>query len=248
MSGQQPSETVRTYCSECGGERNCDVFGSLDQSGGDEYFDWNTRWRLLRCRGCDHVFCQTKSTNSEEVDHEGLPNGEYTTFYIPTYRTLPAQPKRPRPSCLGKSDKRLGLVLRLWPIMHEVYEALDNDLHVLAAMGMRIVFDVSAQMLGVDPELPFAKKLAALFEKKEDRERLATLVDAGSASAHRGWNPSGEDLSTMMDVLEEFVHDAFVAPERRKKLDERLAALRISVPPRGPRKKRDTSESPAEGG
>ena len=32
------------------------------------------------------------------------------------------------------------------------------------------------------------------------------LVDAGSAAAHRGWKPSFEDLSTMMDVLEQFVH------------------------------------------
>lgn len=59
--------------------------------------------------------------------------------------------------------------------MHEVYEALDNDLHVLAAMGMRIVFDVSAQMLGVDPELPSRRSSRHFSRRKKTGSALPHL-------------------------------------------------------------------------
>lgn len=130
--------------------------------------------------------------------------------------------------------------------MQEVYAALDADLNVLAAMGMRIVFDKASGILGVDPALTFEEKLEALVDE-DDRARLETLVDAGSASAHRGWRPSTEDLDTMMDVLESFVHDAFVAPLRKKRLDRRLADIRANVPPK-PKRIRKRAEPVLTGG
>ena len=40
----------------------------------------------------------------------------------------------------------------------------------------------------------------------------------------------------MMDVLEHFISDAFVAPDRRKKLDAKAAKVKVSVPKRGSKK------------
>jgi hypothetical protein len=67
---------------------------------------------------------------------------------------------------------------------------------------------------------------------KVDQSRLEILVDAGSASAHRGWRPPAKDLSVLMDVLEHFVHEAFVVPSRKKRLDADLAKMKAKVPPR----------------
>jgi hypothetical protein len=97
--------------------------------------------------------------------------------------------------------------------MLELYGAMDNDLRMLAAIGIRTTYDIASELLGIDPTLTFEKKLDALVCSGRisivDKDRLEMMVDAGSASAHRGWraNPS-----TMMDVLEHFVHDSFVAP------------------------------------
>ena len=199
--------------------------------------DWCTRWYILRCRGCEHVFAQTVSTDSENSDSYQGPDGTYEQFYIETVRTWPPQAKRRRPDWFEGSGVNLKLLTGLWPIMREVYDALDADLNVLAAMGMRIAFDKAARLLGVDPDLSFREKLDKLVVD-DDRTRLETLVDAGSAAAHRGWAPSSEELSTMMDVLEHFVHEAFVAPVRKKRLDARVEAMRPTVPldPRRTRK------------
>ncbi|MGH9915345.1 MAG: DUF4145 domain-containing protein [Pyrinomonadaceae bacterium] len=120
--------------------------------------------------------------------------------------------------------------------MTELYGALEGDLLTLAAIGVRTCFDVAAGLLKIDPSITFAQKLDKLVEAGHigmlDRSRLATLVDAGSASAHRGWRPSSADVETMTDALEHFIHSAFVAPEEQNLLNAKLAKVKNNVPMR----------------
>lgn len=232
------SEARKAHCSACGGTRNCDVRGHWPQNGSDGDYDWHTDWYLLQCRGCEHVFAQTVSTNSEDlVDY--YDGHEEVREYIETEKYWPALAGRSRPDWLRSSGLEVPDVGRLDTSLLELYAALDNDLNVLAGIGIRTSFDVASELLAVDPSKTFAEKLAALVEKGHigavDKGRLAALVDAGSASAHRGWRPSSADLDTMMAVLEHFIEQAFVQPHRRKQLDEKVSML--AVPGRKPRKK-----------
>jgi hypothetical protein len=124
--------------------------------------------------------------------------------------------------------------------MRELYGALENDLSILAAIAIRTCFDIASELLGVESRFTFEQKLDALVADKHirqlDRERLHTAVEVGSASAHRGFLPKPDDLDTMAKVLEEFIFDAFVQPYRRKKLDEKAAKVRSTVPPKPSRK------------
>lgn len=54
---------------------------------------------------------------------------------------------------------------------------------------------------------------------------LETLVDAASASAHRGWRPGRDEITTMMEVIESFLHRSFIVGHGIRK-------LKVSVPPR----------------
>jgi Domain of unknown function (DUF4145) len=103
-----------------------------------------------------------------------------------------------------------------------MYTALNNSLHVLAAIGARTLFDRSSELLGVAPDLIFAKKLDEPLNQgkvsKDERDTLDVLVDAGSAAAHRGWRPKPKDLNTMMDVVETFLHRSFILGDGIKKL------------------------------
>jgi Domain of unknown function (DUF4145) len=95
---------------------------------------------------------------------------------------------------------------------------------------------MAAELLGVQESLTFKQKLEALVASNHigalDLERLETLIEAGNASAHRGWRPKAEDLEIMMEVLEHFIHDAFVAPEKMKRLDAKVATVKGKVPVR----------------
>jgi hypothetical protein len=107
-------------------------------------------------------------------------------------------------------------------ILDEVYIALDHNAWILAAIGIRTAFDRATELLGINPNVPFAMKLDQLLAlqhvSKGQREMLEQLTEAGSAAAHRGWRPTKRDLGTLMEIIESFVHHAFVLPHDAKTL------------------------------
>lgn len=230
--------TRKAFCSECGGARNCDVRAHYQKSGdeGNGFLHWWTDWYVLECRGCEHTFVQKCSTNSEDLRHFYNDAGEEDSELIETLSYWPAPSKRPKPEWLWDFGEGIADAHRLEQAIMEVYGALDADLPILAAIGMRTCFDVAAILLGIDEDLPFAKKLDELVQRKKiggvDKDRLALLVDAGSASVHRGWRPKPKELDTLAEILEHFVFEAFVAPSRRSRLDAEAKKLEGTVPSR----------------
>ncbi len=233
----------KAQCAQCGGERKCDVRGHHHTEYSEHDFWGRTDWYLLQCRGCDYVFAQTDVTTSEDYDHFYDEDGEAQCEQAHAYDYWPALSKRVKPDWMGEYGiDGLRDVDALDTALIELYGALNANLTMLAAIGIRTAFDVAAELLKVDKNLTFAKKLDALVGEKHirevDRPRLKTAVEAGSASAHRGWKPSASDLATMMTILENFIFDTFVQPYRRAKLDEEAAKVRSTVPTRNARKEK----------
>ncbi len=229
----------KANCSSCRGQRNCDILGEFDQRGSYDFIDWSTDWYLLRCRGCEHIFVQTVSTNSEDYSGYFDEDGEMATHYNETIDYWPALSKRETPEWIGLISVQGADESVLLAALNELYTALNNDLFMLSGIGIRTAFDAASELLGIDPEKSFNEKLKALVAAghigKLDSERLEALVDAGSASAHRGWKPTSEDLDTMMELLEHFLHEAFVAPEKKRRLDAKAAEVKGKVPKRAKR-------------
>ena len=138
----------------------------------------------------------------------------------------PAAVSRQRPNWLekiGAAERDLGKLLE------EMYAALDNDLRVLSAIAARTVFDRASKLLRVDPAMGFKEKLDRLGAtgriSPDEKEILQVLVDAGSAAAHQGWRPNVDELSTMIEVVESFLHRSLV-------LGDGIEKLKASVPGR----------------
>ncbi len=142
----------------------------------------------------------------------------------------PAPSKRKQPTW---SFELKGVDRDLNSLFDDIYVALNNDLRVLSAIGIRTVFDRASELLGVDPTLTFPKKLAELVKLgkigESERNTLDILTDAGSAAAHRGWKPKPKELDTMMSIIEAFLYRAFV-------LDEEAKILKKTVPEKPKRK------------
>ena len=155
------------------------------------------------------------SWNSEDFDHEHNPStGEWETVAHEKVTFWPPAAKRRKPEWadeIGFEDRVLG------SLFDDVYTALSNNLGVLAAIGMRTVFDRASELLEIDPGKPFKQKLDDLKAKDHITERevtvLTALIDAGSAAAHRGWQPKPKQLHAMMTILEAFLHRAFLLEE-----------------------------------
>jgi hypothetical protein len=226
-----PLKFTRTTCSRCGGSRNCDIRGSYTENFEDGQFQAWKEWQILQCRGCDYVFIQTISTNSEDYDHDD----DGSAVLNETKEIWPALSARRMPEWLEKSAGfNLGRELEF--ALSELYMALNHDLRRLAGIGIRMSFDLVSESLGIDPELVFQKKLDTLesegFIDLVGKDRLETLISAGGASAHRGWSPRLDDLNSLMDILEHFIEVAIVEPHRREGLDAKVKKLKSGVPAR----------------
>lgn len=238
-SASQPSKARKAECASCGGPRNCDIRGEYSDPFDDGY---ETVWRILQCRGCGSVFVQTVSSNPENVDSEPNELGETIWFCITIEKYWPALTKRKKPEWIreyGVLDaEEVGALNR---VLREVYDALEHDMRTLAGIGIRTAFDVASGLLGVDKDLTFKAKIEALVTQGHinavDLCRIKTLIESGSATAHRESYPNPEELNTMMEVLEHFLHKIWVAPDKEKRLNENAAKVKKAVPPRKERAK-----------
>lgn len=100
-------------------------------------------------------------------------------------------------------------------LLDEVYVGLSNDMCALPSMGLRTVIDMVCVDLVGDVG-SFGEKLKALRAQGHvsDREKttLEIAIDVGSASAHRGHNPSVEDINSLLDICEHLLKGVYVLP------------------------------------
>ncbi|WP_242560038.1 DUF4145 domain-containing protein [Pandoraea capi] len=176
----------------------------------------------------------------EEWDSSGMPEPALTHY--------PARVIRKEPSWMFRwwmssadGDKPAMTICR------EVYRALQNDQPHLAAMGVRSVLElVMIDKIGGDLNR-FDANLNALFEKGHVsmlmRDRLKKVLDAGSATIHRGHTPSADDLETLVDVMEHIVESLYVHEYGVQKLTERIPPRPAILKPAG---KSDDSASAVE--
>lgn len=239
-------DVIKSYCRICRGDRNCETKGFFAQSGGDGDYFWNVDWHILQCRGCEETFCLTIATNSEAMDHDYDDQGNAFTINYETKEFWPARIKRIRPDWLGDRgiivESEIGEnTNQLNMVLVELYRALENDLFLLATIGLRTGFDVASALLGIDTNQTFERKLVALGETgridQQDAEHLSILVSAGNASAHRGWLPNASQLDVIVEIFERFLRRAFVEPVRERAHKDKVEKLKASVPPKAKRKK-----------
>ena len=220
-------------------------------------------YRILKCAGCDTTYFQHESfeifdkydfdlgLDNDEDDGQPFPANNLAELKDLFDDLKKGDPERygcdeeisywPKPSSIGPdwlgkiSD---GLLIKL---LKSVYVAREHDLRVLAAIGMRIVFDRVSELMDVDQTKSFAGKLDQLQKDGHispgEKNTLDVLTDAGNAAVRRGWEPSLEGLKILISIMEHFV-EGFA-------LKEEAETLKGSIPPRQ-RRIKDNREQSAE--
>jgi hypothetical protein len=184
----------------------------------------------LQCRGCESVYFQTDSVCSEDWDYGELDpqTGEPEIIVNHSLVYWPAPSKRIAPEWVHDLH---FIDHELCNIISDIYVALNNDLRVLSAIGVRTAFDHASRLLGVNPNEKFAKKLCTLLDLgkigSDEKETLNILTDGGNAAVHRGWTPEPEQLATMMNVVEAFLYRTFILDAAAKKLKDDIPKRQI---------------------
>ena len=240
MTDESSRAILRGHCPNCGADRNAEVLVEDNVEKEESGIWFRSTHSILRCLGCDTRYIRRVELCSEDWNHDFDPDTGETSLtlnervaYWPSIPTT--RPTRRRPDWIWCDPLDLDPSLafgseypELARLLGEVYNAFDNKLHILATIGMRTVFDCASQTLGADPNQSFAEKLKELTAGNkiggEEKEILSVLADAGSAAAHRGWKPTGDDIDHLMDALENFLERAFVLKHNVRRVKKNIPA------------------------
>jgi hypothetical protein len=106
-------------------------------------------------------------------------------------------------------------------LLKEIYTAIQFDLRAIASMGLRAVIDTVC-VEAVGDIKTFKQKLEALKSLGRisgfDFDVLVVAIEAGNASAHRGFIPNTQDLETLLDVVERLLKTQYILPARAHQL------------------------------
>lgn len=228
MAEASERKTIKEHCPHCNGERTCVVHAVVDKR-----WDWSdddgnsvnggVEHSLLECQGCETVFYESSSWNTEDVEHYYSRSGELRVSFNKEKNTYPKAESRTKPAwfdALSKVDESL------YKILGEMYVAYDNRTLILAAIGLRTALDQATVVLGIDPALKFFEKMAALRDGgwigDTEKDVLEVVTNAGNAAAHRGWEPDEHEAADLLMAMEVFLQRAFIVGKKALSIKERI--------------------------
>jgi len=197
---------IKIHCNTCGRETKHSLLTSRmtpDEEFIENYgpIHWEDKYEMLECCGCESVMMRHTNWFSEtnEVTIDLFPPA--VSRRIPKWKN-----KLPR-SIVGLLD--------------EIYTTLHSDGRRLAIMGTRAIIDMVI-LDKVGDIGTFREKLKALedqgFIGAKNRKFLAAALEAGHAAVHRGHIPKQEEVSNVMDIVENLLEAVYVLEEAAEKL------------------------------
>jgi len=125
---------------------------------------------------------------------------------------------------IGRLRGAEGIPSAIMSLMTEIYVAVEHRLYTLAAMGIRATLEnVMKEKVG---DRPF-KALVNEFQKAgylSTRQALSldVIIEAGHAAIHRGWKPTDEDVSTLLNITDSLIEIVYLHEDRARDLDKKV--------------------------
>jgi hypothetical protein len=242
------SGLTRAFCNKCALETNQEILylhrdkfrdkaleELLREDEPDAEAWYTTRTELLKCRGCDSVtVCQKTWVGEEERSEDELRRdfgddweGMLEIIYYP-----PVSARRKPVWMLRDSASHQFIPASVTELMEEIYTALQNGSRRLVVMGTRAVLETIMLSKTGDQGI-FHKNLdvfqAAGYLSVLQSHTVGVILDAGHATIHRGWKPTDDDVSAVMDITESVIETTYLHEPGAKRLE-------TNVPRRPPRR------------
>lgn len=201
-------EPIKTHCFNCDKETlQDDLFNDhalgpreivfRNEEGDESESVWEVVadiWIISKCRGCEkinfkHILRRSPNRETDQVFH------------------FPKKPIRPVPTWIVKLP--IGYI----EILHEIYISINEGLLILSLTGIRTLLDIYI-VSKIGDKGNFKQKLDRLVAEgvitSAKAAVLETTIDAGNASAHRGYKPDRETLFQILDIAENLLQSEIV--------------------------------------
>jgi hypothetical protein len=220
-----PDMTRYFYCKKCANETghwpiaNGQVPNSKNKI--DQQQTEYKTYKIMECKNCKSLsYC---------VDRHIHPGSMIGDSYIESTTYFPPLPFRKQPEWINKLKKKYKLIFT------EIYQALDNKLFTIATTGVRTALDqLITEKIGDIGG--FEQKLKACHKNniitEDEKEMLIVAIDAGNASAHRGFIPSVKSINALMDITEHTFYELYFKKQKVKQLMSKAATLKKATPKR----------------
>lgn len=199
---------VTIACTTCAGKTAHEVVGSVDQSGEVGDIQWDRKYQIVRCRGCNEISFRLETSSSEDYYQVGEDEWEYDI----SEKLYPSRVEGIK--SLGGDEVYLPNDLR--KIYDETIHALTNDCPILAGIGLRALVETvckDQKAVGFN-----------LYEQIESLDKMRILTPAGAKTLHQvrtlGNTAAHEvrphtlkQLSLAIGVVEHMLKDIYILPK-----------------------------------
>lgn len=189
---------IKTRCKKCKNDTNQIVeYDYIDFSTREIFFEEEKQnaWIVVRqdltvseCLGCNSKNLEIIETHIGKND---LVLSKIKNFNEPVFT--------PPKWIFYINDKKI------FYLVVEIYNAANNSLYLLATMGIRTVIDLLLT-LNVGDIGGFKQKLKIAHENKlfsvDQKKIIESVIDAGHAASHRGFNPDKKMVIDLIEILE----------------------------------------------
>jgi hypothetical protein len=215
---------IRSWCNSCCRETDHEVT-HIDELSSFEAPDHAVEEKsvVVSCRGCKDVSIRKETWYFDLVPHEENEGGQLTGVIFSPPRLW----RRP-PNWLPRLEPAEP---DLCDILNEIYLATHDGQVRLLATGVRTALDyVMTQIIGDVGDFPakLREMVAHGHLSSKQKDMLDTVIDAASATAHRGFKPDRALLEEMVDTMETVIRDHYLTGPS-------LRVMKTLVPPRPPR-------------
>lgn len=204
----ETEKNIKTHCYNCDKETNQEILFSDSKIGPHEIILRNEEgddsqtiytivaniWNLTKCRGCEEI-------NFKHILRNSSDRSTDQTFYFPR------KPIRQVPNWIMK------LPMKYVEILQEVYFSVNEQLFILSLTGIRTLLDIYI-VTKIGDVGNFKTKLNKLVTEgiitSSKASVLEAAIDAGNASAHRGYKPEKETLFQVLDIVENLLQSEIV--------------------------------------
>lgn len=202
------NDNMKTYCYNCDKDTNHEVLFKETKIGPQEIVGRNEEgdesesvwevvgfnWTIQKCLGCEEM-------NFKHVIRSE-PSGEHDKIFH-----FPKKAIRKYPYWIIK------LPMQHFLLMQEIYTAVNEGLFVLALNGTRTLLDTFI-VSKIGDAGTFKQKLEKLVSEKiisaSKVKVLEAAIEAGNASAHRGYRPDKETLFQILDIVDNLMQSEIV--------------------------------------
>lgn len=185
----------------------------------DSYCDWE----VLECQGCENMTLKKSFYCSEwQLPINDTPYLECS--YYPPLNT----DERQKPSwyenlvnILSKNQDN-DFLLQAY---NSVYKSLKHQLAIATMLTMRALLENIAIKNGSGDTGSFQKNIQFLernghITTKQSIILKDAIYDAGSATMHRGYQPSREILENVLDIIEKLIHTIYIEPRTQQRIQD----------------------------